>query len=135
MDTIFINGKIYTMDPERSIKEAIAIKDGKIEKVGSNEEVLSLKDNNTEIIDLKGKLVLPGFNDSHMHLVNTGYTLTMVSLHGVTSIAEIGKRILAYIEENKPEKGSWIRGAGWNQDYFQDEKRFPTRYDLDKIII
>lgn len=133
MDTIFINGKVYTVDPNRSIKEAIAIKNGIIEGVGTNEEVLSLKDKNTEIIDLKGNLTLPGFNDSHMHLVNVGYTLTMVSLHGVNSIDEIGKRILAYIDENKLEKGSWIRGTGWNQDYFQEEKRFPTRHDLDKI--
>lgn len=133
MDTIILNAKVYTVDAERSIKEAIAINNGIIEKLGTNEEILALKDNNTKIIDLNGKLVLPGFNDSHMHLVNLGYTLTMLSLHGVSSIDEIGTRILAFIEENKLEKGSWIRGAGWNQDYFQDEKRFPTRYDLDKI--
>lgn len=133
MDTILINGKVYTMDSERSIKKAIAIKNGKIERVGTNEEVLSLKANGTEVMDLEGKLVLPGFNDSHIHLVYVGHTLTMVSLSGVTSIDEIGKRILDFIEEHKIKKGSWIRGTGWNQDYFQDEKRFPTRFDLDKI--
>lgn len=133
MDTILVNGKVYTVDNKRSIKEAIAIKNGIIADIGTNEEILSLKNDNTEIIDLKGKLILPGFNDSHMHLVNLGYTLSKVSLYGVSSLDEIGKRIYEYIEENKLKKGTWIMGNGWNQDYFQDEKRFPTRYDLDKI--
>ncbi|NLK43050.1 MAG: amidohydrolase [Tissierellia bacterium] len=133
MDTILINGKVYTMDKKRSIKEAIGIKNGRIEKLGTNEEILSLKDSGTEIIDLKGNLILPGFNDSYTHLVNLGYTLTMVGLQGVNSIDEIGKRILDYIEDHNLKKASWIRGTGWNQDYFQDEKRFPTRFDLDKI--
>lgn len=133
MDTILVNGKVYTVDNKRSIKEALAIKNGIIADIGTNEEILSLKNDNTEIIDLKGKLILPGFNDSHMHLVNLGYTLSKVSLYGVSSLDEIGKRIYEYIEENKLKKGTWIMGNGWNQDYFQDEKRFPTRYDLDKI--
>jgi len=133
MDTILVNGKVYTVDNKRSIKEAIAIKNGIIADIGTNEEILSLKNDNTEIIDLKGKLILPGFNDSHMHLVNLGYTLSKVSLYGVSSLDQIGKRIYEYIEENKLKKGTWIMGNGWNQDYFQDEKRFPTRYDLDKI--
>jgi len=121
------------MDCESSVMEAIAIKNGKIVKVGANEEILSMKEENTEIIDLLGKLILPGFNDSHIHLINYGYTLTMVDLIGVKSIDETGRRILDFVEKNNIKKGSWIRGRGWNQDYFVGEKKFPTRYDLDSI--
>ena len=69
MDKILINGKILTMMKEKEFVQGIAIKDGKIVDLGQNEDVLALKDPSTEVIDLKGKLALPGFIDSHMHLI------------------------------------------------------------------
>ena len=133
MDRILINGKVVTMDKNRSIQEAVAIDKGRIVKVGTNEEILELKGENTDVIDLGGKLLLPGFNDSHLHLVGFGYTLQNVDLVGVKSIEEIIERGRAAIEEKKIEKGQWLRGRGWNHDYFIDKQVFPTRYDLDKI--
>lgn len=135
MDLILINGKIYTMDEERNMFEAIAVKDDIIQKVGKTQEIISLKTDNTIVYDLKGKVVLPGFNDSHMHLLSYGHSLKRIDLVGTNSIDDISNRIRRAIEEKCIEKGEWINGRGWNQDYFRGEKRFPTRYDLDNISL
>ncbi len=132
MDKILINGIIETMDNKYSKVQAIAIKNGKIEAVGDNEEILKLKDRDAEIIDLKGRMVLPGFNDSHMHLLNYGITLMKADLVGSKSIDEIIERVKSFAERKTLKSGDWILGRGWNHDYF-DKKRFPTRYDLDRI--
>ena len=133
MDKIILNGKIATMaSKDMSWAEAIAIKDRKIAKVGTNEEILALKKDDTEIIDLEGKTVLPGFNDSHMHLLSYGYSCRAVNLNGTESIDDIVGRIKDFIEDKNIKEGKWIVGRGWNDDYFKDEKTFPTRYDLDK---
>lgn len=133
MDIILTNGKIHTMDDDRKKVNAVALKGNKIEKIGSNEEVLEFKTENTKIYDLEGKTVLPGFNDSHLHLLNYGLSLTKVDLVGTTSIEEIKNRIRKFIEKRDLKNGEWITCAGWNQDYFQGERVFPTRHDLDKI--
>lgn len=133
MDTILINGKIYTMDNRRNIVEAIGIKGDIIQKLGTNDEVMLFGTENTRVHDLEGRAVLPGFNDSHMHLLNYGFFLTLVDLVGVTSIEEMNNRVKDSILDNNVEKGKWISGMGWNQDYFKGDKVFPTKYDLDKI--
>lgn len=125
MDLILINGKIYTMDENRTVAEAIAIKNNIIKAIGSTEQILKLKRDNTIIHDLNGKALLPGFNDSHMHLVNYGYALTQVNLIGASTLEELNERVVKFIEENQIEEGKWIRGRGWNQDYFIGEKGFP----------
>lgn len=135
LDLIFINGIVYTMDKNNTISEAVAVKDNKIVKVGTTEEILALKGDNSQIIDLEGKALVPGFNDSHMHLVNYGYSQTQADLIGVESVEEINRRVSQYIKDKKVEKGTWVRGAGWNQDYFIGDKVFPTKYDLDKISL
>ena len=78
MDLAIINGNFITMNKDNPRVQAVGIKDGKFIKVGSNEEVLSLKDSFTEIIDLQGKSVTPGFNESHLLLLNYAYSLTKV---------------------------------------------------------
>lgn len=133
VDLILINGKIHTMDLSIPEAEAVAVNGNKIYKVGSNAEILSLKDENTRAIDLKGRVLVPGFNDSHMHLLGFGYFLNMVDLSHCKSIEEIIQKTKEFIETKTIEKGSWVRGRGWNHDYFERENRFPTRYDLDKI--
>lgn len=135
MDLILVNGKIYTMDKERSIAEAIAVKGDIIEKVGSTEEIMALRKDHTKIIDLEGKIILPGFNDSHMHLLSYGHSLNRIDLGRAKSIEDINNIIKTVIEETAIQKGEWVNGRGWNQDYFQGEKRFPTRYDLDNISL
>lgn len=133
MDLILSNGKIRTLNDKYPIVEAVAIKGNRIQNMGMSEDMLKLKTDDTKVIDLQGKTVVPGFNDSHMHLVNYGYTLMQVDLNSVRSMDELQSEILSYIDENKIESGSWIRARGWNHDYFNGEKRFPNRHDLDKI--
>ena len=127
---IFKNGKIHSFNSENAIYEAIAVENGRIAALGNTEDVLEefKKRDDKEVIDLKGKTVVPGFNDSHVHFMNYGYTEKKIRLNECRSIEELitlGKKTLPY--------GSWILGRGWNQDLFSGEKRMPEKSDLDKI--
>lgn len=133
MDIILTNGKFHTMNKDRQIVDSIAIKGNKIEKIGKEDEVLALKTKDTKVYNLNGKTVLPGFNDSHMHLLNYGLSLTQVDLVGTNSIEEIISRVSKVIKSEDIKNEEWVMCKGWNQDYFQGERVFPTRYDLDKI--
>ena len=131
MNTIYFNGKIYL---ERDhFATAMLVKDGLIERVGSLEEVSALSNETCERVDLEGKTVIPGFNDSHLHILSVGQALACVVLHGVTSLSGILEKGREFLAANPMEAGDVLIGRGWNQDYFTDESRMPTRYDLDKI--
>jgi len=132
MELILKNAKIITMDEKNPRAEALGIKDGKFYKVGTNEEVLKLKEEKTKVLDLEGKLLLPGFIDSHMHFLDFGYSLTKVDLNGSKSIEEIIDRTNKFFENKEISDGDWLKGRGWNQDILK-ENRFLNRYDLDKI--
>ena len=133
MDLIFYNGKVVTMDDQDTICQAVAIEGNKIKAIGSDDEILSMKWEDTDLVDLQGRLMVPGFNDSHMHLLSYGYSLTMADLNGSRSVEDVIKKTRDFMESNPVEEGRWIRGRGWNHDYFEGEKRFPTRYDLDQV--
>lgn len=133
MDLIFINGVVHTMDKDGTTAQAVAVKGDRIQAVGTNDEIMKLKTEDTKVIDLEGKTMVPGFNDSHMHLLNYGYSLTQVDLIGTRSLEEVLERTREFIKENDIAAGKWVRGRGWNQDYFSGDKVFPTRYDLDRI--
>lgn len=133
MDLIFYNGKVATMDDQDTICQAVAIEGNKIKAIGSDDEILSMKEEDIDLVDLEGRLMVPGFNDSHMHLLSYGYSLTMADLNGSRSVEDVIKRTRDFMESNPVEEGKWIRGRGWNHDYFEGEKRFPTRYDLDQV--
>lgn len=132
MKKIFFNGKIATMEKENPFAEGVVVSEGRIMFVGNNDDVLMYKDDETQIIDLKGRLMVPGFIDSHMHLLNLGFFMRNIDLSGTRSIEDIKAAISDYIDENNVESGRWILGRGWNQDYF-NEKVFPTKQDLDDI--
>ncbi|MCF6465008.1 amidohydrolase [Clostridium sp. Cult2] len=128
MRTILKNGKIYV--EKNNFQEAIYIENGMIKQVGTNEDIL--KNYSDNIIDLQGKTVLPGFNDSHMHLASIGAAMTSCNLTTAKSIAEIIQLGKNFLEEN--EGLTVLYGRGWNQDYFiTGEKRLLNRLDLDKI--
>lgn len=129
MRTLLFNGKIY-LERER-FAEALLIEDGTIKSVGSNLELSTLKVD--ERIDCQGKTVIPGINDSHMHLVAVGEGLETVNLQGSSSIDEIVERCRKFISENSELAKNGILAMGWNQDLFLDEKRIPNRHDADRI--
>ncbi|MHD0319481.1 amidohydrolase [Fusobacterium sp. THCT1E2] len=127
---IFTNGKIYSFDSDNNIYEAIAVEDGKITAVGKTEEVLKEFEARKDkvVINLKGKTAVPGFNDSHVHFMNYGYTGKKIRLNDCKNIEEL----ITLGREASPY-GGWILGRGWNQDLFLGEKRIPEKSDLDKI--
>ncbi len=114
-DTVFVNGKIYTVDPAGSVAQAVAIRDGVIAAVGSDTEVRAQIGNATRVIDLEGRLVLPGLIDAHMHPAGGGEMLTACSLnYQAWTIDEIMARITACLKDKARGDGQdWLRVPAW----------------------
>ena len=124
-DLLLHNGKIFTADDMLNVAEAIVIRDNRIVAVGG--EGLTEQYRARRTIDLEGRLVTPGFIDTHIHM--RGRARWSVDLAGSTSMAGLLSRIRAKSEELGP--GAWITGTGWSEDEL-DEKRRPLRWDLDE---
>lgn len=131
VDLVLLNGKVVTVDPSDTIAEAVAVRDGRIVKVGSTAEIRRLAGRRSRVIDLEGKTVLPGFIDSHEHCIRRGLQADWVNCASppMISIDDIVEALAAKATE-KPE-GEWIIGH-WFDESKLEEGRFPTRYDLDK---
>jgi predicted amidohydrolase YtcJ len=117
VDLILLNGKIWTGEDDNSFAEAVAIKDNKIQAVGTSEEIAKLKGKNTKEINLEGKLVIPGFNDAHIHFLSGSLGLNQVDLTGTGSASDITERVNQFIKENPTR--SWITGRGWQYASFE----------------
>ncbi|MFA6942035.1 MAG: amidohydrolase, partial [Clostridiaceae bacterium] len=118
MKCIFYNGIIRTMTG--TTVQAVAIEEGIISAVGSDDEILALGNSETEKVDLKGQCLLPGFNDSHCHLLLTGMNFVRLDLKGVTSVEGIIARGRRYIEESALPEGQWVIGFGFDQNQFDN---------------
>jgi len=131
-DRILINGKILTVDASETIVEAVAIKDGKFLATGKTDEVKALASENTHVLDLGGKLALPGIIDSHTHPTMLASHLTEINCRKPTvkGIADIKEMVKMRAEELGP--GKWIRGANFNDSKLA-EKRHITRWELDEV--
>ncbi|SCX95726.1 amidohydrolase [Alkaliphilus peptidifermentans] len=130
--TIFINGKVITMSKEKPSAEAFLVEGDVFNKVGTNEEIMALADENTEIVDLNNQTILPGMNDSHMHLISYALSTKKVDLRGCKSLEDLREAILSYLDSEEQFFGEWIVGHGWNDENFND-RRYPTREFLDEI--
>jgi predicted amidohydrolase YtcJ len=131
-DLVLMNGKIVTLDENFSLKEAVAVKDGKIAAVGGDGEMRRWTGSHTQVINLNGRTVIPGLNDSHIH-ATAGCINWETELHWeyVKSLAE-GLTQIREAALDRPA-GSWIVvGGGWVPTQFA-ERRFPTRADLDAV--
>src|ERR1700704_3877576 len=128
-DTILVNGKVITLDDASSIAQAVAIHDGKILAVGSNEDIRKRADARTRIVDLGGRTVVPGLMDSHIHALRAGLTYSVeLSWIGVPSLAK-GLDLIREAARTSPP-GTWIKiGGGWTELQFP-EKRGPTVAEL-----
>lgn len=125
----FTNGRIYSSFRPLVIVESIIVGDAKIEYAGYEEKALEiLAGREYERIDLKGRTMMPGFIDAHMHLDELGKSLNIVDLRGTRSIGELKEKVKAHSRDSK----GWIMGHGWDQELFED-KRWPNRSDLDNI--
>jgi hypothetical protein len=129
-DLVLLNARIYTVDPHLKFAQALAIRDGRIVAVGASEEMQHWTGPDTKVLDLEGKLVLPGFNDAHTHLWHAGSELISVNLKDTRSVAELQQRIRSRLHDYRP--GDWVTGSGWDQSLWA-ENRYPTRADLDPV--
>jgi predicted amidohydrolase YtcJ len=135
-DLIFVHGNVYTGVADgssfKSIKraQAVAVRGDRIEAVGENAEILKLKGPDTEVIDLGGKFIMPGFNDAHVHLSEGGSQRLNVNLIGVKSLDEFRERIRAKVDAAAP--GDWVLGGGWDENLWP-VKTVPTRWDVDEV--
>ena len=106
------------------------MRDGRIVAIGSNQDIGKLKGSATQIVDLGGHFVMPGFNDAHVHLEAAGLELQSVDLRGVGSLQEMQQRIAVSAKTAAP--GDWLVGGGWDHTLWPDGK-LPTRQDLDAV--
>ncbi|MFZ5820146.1 MAG: amidohydrolase [Chloroflexota bacterium] len=129
-DTILVNGNIVTIDANRSIAQALAVKDGLILHVGADQDVRALSGETTQVIDVRGRTVTPGLIDAHCHLSACGLLGTAyvdVNWPGVPTIADMQARIAEKIAVTP--SGEWVIGAGW----VQFEGRPPNKHDIDPV--
>lgn len=132
MELAIVNGKCHTMDATGTVVEAIAMKEGRITAVGTSEEIREAVGADAEIIDLGGKAVVPGFNDSHMHLLSYGHSKSMAYLDNCRGMNDLVDAVKTHIGDNGIPENEWVEGRGWNEtDY--PEGRLPNRHDLDRI--
>ena len=125
-EAIVINGDIRTMDVHFPRVEALAIQAGRIVALGSNEDIRALAQDATTVIDARGRLVLPGFHDTHLHVQDGGqYTSQSVDLSGATSAAEMQALLRSFAAQGK---GEWVLGGGWYSGIF-------TEHNLDRRVL
>ena len=129
-DLILFDGKVYTVDANRSWAEAVAVIDGKIAYVGSSTGANKYKGPHTRLVDLEGKMVLPGFQDAHVHPIEAGMAYLGCSLHDGKSVEEY-VRIVEECAKRSPE-ATFIDGGGWTMDLFEDG--LPDKGLLDEVV-
>jgi predicted amidohydrolase YtcJ len=113
-DLVLINGKIVTMDESKPVVEALAIRQGRVLAVGSNKTIKSHISDSTQTIDLKGKLAIPGFIESHGHFNGLGRAKIQLDLMNVKNWDEVVDMVKEAVSKAKP--GEWILGRGWHQE-------------------
>ena len=135
-DTIYVHANVYTGVPSNTPfssilrAEAIAVRGDRIQAVGKAADIEKLKGPQTQVVDLGGHFVMPGFNDAHLHLADAGSQKLTVDLTGVKTLDEMRERVLAKVEKAKP--GDWILGGGWDETLWP-VKTLPSRWDLDGV--
>lgn len=128
---IYYNGDIITME-EKLYAEAVFIKENKIKKVGSFQEVVKEKEKNTVLVDLKGHTLLPAFIDSHSHITALAATLRLINLQDCKSFQQMKEKIKNYIEQKKLKELDWVVGFGYDHNFLA-EKMHPNRTVLDEV--
>ncbi|HTK78689.1 MAG TPA: amidohydrolase family protein [Gemmataceae bacterium] len=147
-DAVFVNGKVWTVDPTRPEVQAIAVWRDRIVAVGSTDEVKKLAGPATKVVELNGGRVMPGFYDSHVHLLGSGQQLSRVALKDAPDEAAFGKRLVAF--DRKLPRDRWLLGGEWDHDrtfngqlptaelidkYVKDRPVFLHRYDGHMAIV
>jgi predicted amidohydrolase YtcJ len=132
-DKIVTHARIYTVNDKQPWAEALAIRGGRIVAVGSDQEIAAFRGGSTQVIDAAGRLVLPGFEDCHIHFMDGSLGLTQVDLNDATTVPEIQKRVKQYAASHPAEKEPWITGMGWTYPTF-GAAALPDKKILDDIV-
>ena len=130
-DVVFVGGKVWTVDAAQPQAEAVAVWHGRVLKVGTDVEVKALVGPKTTVVDLKGRRVVPGFHDSHVHLLGGGQSLAQVDLKDAKDEAEFGRRLKEFDEKLPP--GRWLVGGNWDHDRAFGGQ-LPTAATVDRYV-
>ncbi len=130
-EILIMHAKVYTGDPAKAWAQAVAIRHGKIQAVGRDEEIERYRGIGTKWVDAGGKLVLPGFTDCHVHFLDGSLSLGRINLEGAKNIPDIQKRLREYAAKHPGD--DWILGRGWNYAMF-GAATLPDKNDLDQIF-
>lgn len=130
-DTVIVNARIYTVNVRQPWAEALAIRGDKLLAVGSANDIAAYRGPATKVIDAKGKLVLPGFTDCHVHFLDGSLALQRIDLADATTVPEIQRRVKAFAAAH-PEQ-TWLLGRGWSYPAFSPSG-LPDKKYLDEII-
>jgi len=129
-DLVIKNANIRTMDDKRSVVRAMAVANGRIIALGTDDEIAKLVGRKTQVIDAGGKTIIPGFNDAHLHFVPGGEQLSLVDLRSSQSPEEFAQRIKDYAAKLK--EGEWITGGRWDHENWKPAN-LPTKELIDKV--
>ena len=130
-DVVLIHARIYSLNAQQPWAEALAIRDGKILAVGTEREISRYRSASTKVIDAKGRLVLPGFTDCHVHFMDGSFSMRQVNVEDAKTVAEVQERIKAYAAAHPNDP--WVLGRGWSYPVFAPSG-LPDKKQLDAII-
>jgi predicted amidohydrolase YtcJ len=129
-DLAFVNGAVYTVDAARRWGQAVAVREGRIVAVGTDDDVRELIGPKTEVHDLNGRMLLPGFQDAHVHPPSSGVEMLQCNLTECYSREDCERAVASYVATNPDVE--WVRGGGWSMDSFPGGT--PTKGILDRIV-
>jgi predicted amidohydrolase YtcJ len=130
-DVILIHGRIYTVNARQPWAEALAIREGKILAIGADREIAHYRGPLTKVVDARGRLVLPGFTDCHVHFMDGSFSMQQVNVEDAKTVAEIQERIKAYAAAHP--NAPWVLGRGWSYPVFAPSG-LPDKKQLDAIV-
>jgi predicted amidohydrolase YtcJ len=130
-DVILIHARIYTVNPQQPWADALAIRDGRILAIGNDDEISHYRGTSTKMIDGKGRLVLPGFTDCHVHFIDGSFSLQQVNVEDAKNIEQVQQQIKAYA--NAHPNDAWVLGRGWSYPIFPPSG-MPDKKQLDAVV-
>ena len=130
-DTVVVHARIYTVNEKQPWAEALAIRGERIIAVGTGREIAAYRGSSTHVIDAGGRLVLPGFEDCHIHFMDGSLGLTQVDLNDAKTVPEIQKRVKDYAASHPTDL--WITGMGWTYPTF-GAAALPDKKILDEVV-
>ncbi len=131
IDLVFFNGRVLTIDPATPRAESVAVHQGRIFAVGSNDELEPLRKTARKTVDLQGAVLMPGIIDAHTHFISGGMSLANVNLVGAFTMQEMQRRVAEKVE--RTPDGDWVVGRGWDHTKRTDEVAWPTKEEIDLV--